>query len=441
MSIMRNVIFYLLSLIFLDWIFIGGTCLAKGDIPRTLTLKQAQEIALKQHPQILSSDLQTQAADQSVEEEQSSYYPQIQGSAVGAVAKRSTSLAATQDIISSPTVVSRASLGVSASQLITDFGRTGSLVDAAQLNRNAKDARSLSVRDRIVFLATRSYFNVLRAQKVFQVAQATLKARQLFLSRITALRDSELKSDLDVSLAQQNVDDANLLLLKTQNDLDDAYADLSEALGFSETISFQLENYHSGSPALPDLETSIKQAISRNPELVELKARVSAARKTYEAEKAAFYPTVKAIGYAGENPARNKQFLPANYAAAGVNLSVPIYTGGKLTASEKKALRQMQAIEKDLKNKENQLLRDVRLAWNNTQTAFKNISVTKEILQNSSKSLELMSELYKVGKNSIVDLTQSQLIQTRAEIAFANATYDYLISFALLKSYSRESIT
>lgn len=413
----------------------------RGEMLRVLSLKQAQEMALKQHPEIMSSDYQTQAADQSIEEEQANYYPQIQGSAVGALAKSTTRLAATQDIISAPTVVSRGSLGVSASQLITDFGRTGYLVDAAQSTRDAKEARSLSTRDRIVFAVTRSYFNVLRAQKIVHVAEATLKSRQIFFEQITELRKSELKSDLDVSLAQQNLDDVTLLILKSQNDLDDAYAELSETLGFSENIHFKLTDDRNMLPMIPDLASSLKKAAAQNPKIQELKLKVLAARKTVDAEQAAFYPTVKAIGYAGGNPSRNKQLLPANYAAAGVNLSVPIYTGGKLTASEKRAMRQMQALEKDLKTKENQLLRDVRLAWNNTQTAYKNIAVTKEFLQNSVKSLELMTDLYKLGKNSIVDLTQAQLNQTRAQITFANATYDYLISLALLKFYVRESVT
>lgn len=424
----------------LCFIFITSTCLAKGDIPRTLTLKQAQEIALRQHPEIMSSDYQTQAAEQAIGEEQSNFYPQVQGSAVGAVAKGASRLTASPDIISAPTVVSRGSLGIAATQLITDFGRTGSLVDAAQLTRNAKEARSLSTRDRIIYYATRSYFNVLRAKKILEVAEATLKARQFFFEEMSELRKTGLKSDIDVSLAQQNLDDAKLLILKSQNDLDDAFTELSEALGYGERVYFQLTDERKSLPGVPDLSISLKKATSQNPDIQELKARVAAARKSYDAEKAAFYPTVKAIGYAGENPTRNKQYLPANYAAGGVNLSVPLYTGGKLTASEKRALNQLQAIEKDLKNKENQVMRDVRLAWNNTQTAYKNITVTKEFLDTSNKSLELMTELYKLGKNSIVDLTQAQLMQTRAAITNANAAYDYLINFALLKSYFRESI-
>src|SRR5262249_49954586 len=122
----------------------------------------------------------------------------------------------------------------------------------------------------------------------------------------------------------------------------------------------------------------------------------------------------------------------SNYAAAGINISIPIFTGGRLTATEKRAAYQAQAIEQDVFDKENQIARDVRLSWNNTQAAYRNIDVSEELRKTSSEALELTQARYDIGKSSIVDLAQTQLAETQAEIASANAVYEYLIQRALL---------
>jgi outer membrane protein len=75
-----------------------------------------------------------------------------------------------------------------------------------------------------------AYYATLRGQSVLKVADETVKARETVLEQISALEKSGLKSGLDVTFAQVNLDQAKLLLLRAQNDLNGAYADLTAAL-------------------------------------------------------------------------------------------------------------------------------------------------------------------------------------------------------------------
>jgi outer membrane protein len=399
--------------------------------PPVLSLEEAQAIALKQHPEILSSDYRTKASKQAVKEARANYFPQANANAVRAFADDGTRLAAIGGI-NNPTVLDRGSYGVGVSQLITDFGRTNHQVDAAKAQVEAQAARSISARDQVLFDVTSAYYNVLRAQKIVQVAEATQKTRHSLLDQIGSLREAKMKSDLDVSIAKQSVSEANLLTLQAQNQLDDAEAQLSQTMGYNTQQHYILKDDAMAVPLSGELEPLLQQAKEQNPELQSLRAQLRAARKQTEAEKAANYPTVSAVGYAGENPIRDHTQLDSNYAAGGVNISIPIFTGGRLTATEKRSEYQAQAIEQDLFDKENQITRDVRLSWNNTQSAYKNISVSEELRKTSDEALELTQARYDIGKNSIVDLAQTQLAKTQAEIASANATYEYLIQRALL---------
>lgn len=399
---------------------------------RTLTLAEAQATALKQHPKLLSSQYRSKASDEAVTEVRSAYFPQAGANAVRAFADDGTRLAASGGI-NNPTVFDRVSYGLNVTQLITDFGRTSHQVDAARAQAEAQAAKTLSAEDQILFDVTSAYYNVLRAQKIVEVAEATQKARSSLTEQISSLHEAKMKSDLDLSIAQQNVSAANLLALQAHNQLDDAEAMLAQAMGDTTTQHYVLQDETSATPLDNMLEPLLGQAKENNPELQALRAQRRAASEQAKAEEAAEYPTVSAVGYAGENPLRDKSQLDSNYAAAGITVSIPLFTGGRLTAAGNRTEYQARALEQDVLDKENQIARDVRLSWNNTQAAYQNISVSEELRKNSGEALELTQARYDIGKSSIVDLAQAQLSETQAEINSANAIYEYLIQKALLQ--------
>jgi outer membrane protein len=85
-----------------------------------------------------------------------------------------------------------------------------------------------------------------------------------------------------------------------------------------------------------------------------------------------------------------------------------------------------------LREAENNVVRDVRLALVAVQTAYKRLSTTRQLLRNATQALELAQARYKVGSSSIVELSDAQLNQTYAAISFANAEYDTQVQAAVL---------
>jgi outer membrane protein len=66
------------------------------------------------------------------------------------------------------------------------------------------------------------------------------------------------------------------------------------------------------------------------------------------------------------------------------------------------------------------------------QSAFQRIGVTRKLLDQSNLALDLAQTRYKLGLSGIVELSQAQLAQTQAEIAYANARYAYQTALAVL---------
>ena len=88
--------------------------------------------------------------------------------------------------------------------------------------------------------ADQAYFAVLKAQAVLTVAQQTVHQRQLVADQISTLAQNKIKSGLDVSFANVDLAQAQLLLIQAQNDLQASFAQLSAALGYSDERTFNL---------------------------------------------------------------------------------------------------------------------------------------------------------------------------------------------------------
>lgn len=433
MMLKKNlVILMILGLLFYSRIVIASDSLEGNGISQKLTLEEACKIALKNHPKLLSAEFGDQAAAENVDDVRSAYLPQVTGDAVRTFDDRGTVIAASGGLTSS-SVIERGSVGLGLSQLITDFGRTSNLIASSRLELESQKEHTNFIRQTVLLNVISAYYDVLRSQSLLQVAEDALKTRSKLFDQVSELRKAKMKSDLDVSIGESAVADANLLLLKARSSVDDAQATLSEALGLSDSKMFELVDHVSITAPSTSIGPWISAALEQNPEIAQLKAEGDALKKNEASARDTKYPTVSAIGLAGGSPYRvDDQSIAHHYEAAGILISIPFFTGGRITAEEKEAEYKALAAQQDLTAKMNELQRDVRIAFDNVQTAYQNIEVTKQLLKSTHESLQLTQTRYQLGRSSIVDLNEAQLADTQAAITEANADYDYLVQRAIL---------
>jgi outer membrane protein len=126
------------------------------------------------------------------------------------------------------------------------------------------------------------------------------------------------------------------------------------------------------------------------------------------AERAARLPSVCGIGNPGPN-AHRRSGVEGNYAAAGVIVQIPAFTGGLLSARQDEALLRANAAQKSLDDTETQVVSAVHSAWLDANTALKNITVAESIAASSDQALVLAEAQYRAGVTSIIELSQAQL--------------------------------
>jgi outer membrane protein len=368
-------------------------------------------------------------------EARSAYYPAVDGEITGSAANIGGRVGA--GYLNDASLFDRFGDGVEINQLISDFGRTSSLVAQSKSQAKAAEQNYQATRYDVLLRVNQAYFSVLRSQAVVKVAQETVSARQLLADQVGQLAQNKLRSQLEVSFADVTVSKAKLLLLRSQNMVQAAFAELTRALGGQQAASYQLAEEPMPPSPESNVEALVQQAIQNRPELAGVRLSRDAARQFEDAERDLKRPTASFVAVAGYMPyidqINRPRVIPNEYAGAAVNLEIPIFNGHLFTARREEAHYRSVESDQRVRDLEQSVTRDVRIAWANAQTAYQGLAVTAEFLREATMALDLAHGRFDLGLSSIVELTDSQLNLTEAEIENLNAKYDYQSEYAALQ--------
>jgi outer membrane protein len=162
-----------------------------------------------------------------------------------------------------------------------------------------------------------------------------------------------------------------------------------------------------------------------------LQDQLESAQKFGRAEHDLWRPTVSALGVVGEAPVRDSH-IPNWYGAVGLNINIPVFNGFLYNARAKAANLQTDADRQKLTDLRDNIARDVRISWQDTNRAYERLSVTRQLREQASLALDLAQARYNLGLSSIVEFSQAELQETEADMADTEAKYQYRLSQILL---------
>jgi len=414
------------------WIFAVAALTAMAiSAQDRLTLREAEEIALKNNPQVETARLSAEAAGYGPALARSPLRPQVAAGLHSLASQDSARL--TGGGFTNPLLISRVGFGIGLNQLLTDFGRTRLLEQSAISRAKAESAYAIGVRAFTILSVRQAFFAALRAQAVLRVAEETVKARTLVVEQIRALADAKLRSGLDLSFVEVGLSEAMLVLASVQNERDAAFADLANAMGLGTPREFELI-YQTPMPDGLELSTELlAEATGNRPDLSARKLEAAAAEQLAQAEQKLDRPMVSATGAAGYSPLHNKQLARDEYIAGGLSITLPILSGGAFKARQAEALVRFRAAESRVRELENRISRDISVAQLNMRTAKQRIDLTRQLQRQAVQALDLAQARYDLGLSSIVELSQAQLTKLQAEIQGAAAAFDYQLQHSLLE--------
>ncbi len=397
----------------------------------TLTLDQALETARANHPQLRVARGQTEVASARVAEARAPLLPQVNGTASY---QRST-MNYVQRPGASPKQVSAGqssssldtggyyNFGITANQLIYDFGQTTKKWDASKATLQAQKDTELNQALQVAFSVRTAFNNGLAARALVKVAEETLRNQDAHLVQIQGFVKAGTRPEIDLAQARTDQANARVQLISAQNNYKVALAQLNQAMGLDATPDYELAD-EQAAPVPGEEQTTdalLPEALQARPDVLALHKQIEAQELTIRATQGAYAPSLGvSTGLTDEGSELDN--LTWNWSAA-LTLTWNFFGGGQTTAQVREARANASVLRAQL----DVLRQQVRLSVEEARLAVlasrASLEATKEAALNARERLRLAEGRYQAGVGNVIELGDAQVALTSAAAQEVQAQY------------------
>ncbi|MEO8875175.1 MAG: TolC family protein [Polyangiaceae bacterium] len=403
---------------------------AAAPATQALSLADAERAALAQQPQIIAAHAQTNAADARAREARSPLLPQVLGTAE--YLRETGNFAPRPGAVPGATAATSSSLtnsfnywafGVTANQLIYDFGQTWGRYKSAEATTEAQRAAEKALRLQILFAVRHAYYNAWAQKALVGVAKETLDDQERHLVQIRGFVLAGTNPEIDLAQGKTVVANAQVALINAQNNYAVAKAQLNQAAGLFTQTQYDVGNEEPAPLTDEDagLEALVRSAVAARPELAQVEKQREAQEKTLRAAKGAYGPSLSATAGINENGVALDGLVP-NW-DVGILLSWPIFQGGLTKATVDEQSATLQYVESQKNVELLQIRLDVETARLAVRAAKSSIGAANEALTNGREQLRLADARYATGVGSIIELNDAQVAYANAEAQVVQARF------------------
>ena len=418
---------------------------AAADAPAggpVLTLAQAVDKALGSQPNLRVARANTDAAQGRVEQARAGALPQVTVNGLyqrttGNFAPRPGATTVTQTPPWSSTSYDFFNFGITANQLIYDFGQTPGRRRAAEANREATRASEQLTELQVVANVHRSYYETLAQQELVKVARDSVANQEKHLTQVQGLVTAGIRPDIDLARVRTDLANARVVLINAENGVALARAQLDQAMGLPGTTSAPGGGYSLvDEPSLPiagedgAADALVRSALGSRPELVSLGRARQAQEASIRGLHGGYAPALGATAGATEAGTGLDRLVP-NW-MVGATLTWPILQGG-LTRGQ---LHEANAVLASLDAQEQALRLQVRVDVEQAQLAVRAAQASgtaaAEALASAREQLRLAEGRYSAGLGNVIELGDAQLASTNAAAQAVAARYNLATARAQL---------
>jgi len=288
----------------------------------------------------------------------------------------------------------------------------------------------------LILRAADAYFNVLAAQDSLTTAEATKRAFAQQLRQTQQRFDVGLSAITDVHEAQAAYDSAVAAEIAAQSQLDTSRENLREIIGRDPVALALLKD---DMPLLPpepaDITQWVEQAQKQNLSLLAAEAAARAAQEELNRRQAGHYPTLDLVASHAYSDTMDAPTFGSESTdnRIGVQLKVPLYSGGLTTAQTREARALYTQAQEALEQQRRATVRETRSAYLGVTTGISQVKARKQALASAQTALEATQAGFEVGTRTIVDVLNSQRVRYTAQSDYLRTRYDYLLATLRLK--------
>jgi len=302
-------------------------------------------------------------------------------------------------------------------------------LDQAEEQIRQADANLEVAQQDLILRVSQAYFGVLSAKDSLTFAQSEKKAISRQLEQAQERFDVGLVAITDVHEAQARFDQSRANEISAENEVDNALEALREIVAEAD---FGLDGLKEGVPLVApepaDIAEWSQTALQHNPRIQAARLASNIARQEIDAKHAGHYPSVDLVGTLSRSRVENDFGNDVDLGAIGVQLTVPIYSGGGVNSSTRQARYQYEAAQETLEAERRAVGRQVRDAYRGIQTSISRVKALKATERSAQSALEATEAGFEAGTRTLVDVLNSQRDLYRAKRDYAQSRYDYVLN-------------
>lgn len=302
--------------------------------------------------------------------------------------------------------------------------------------RRAEAELAVARHDLIVRVAE-AYFQTLAARDARNLAIAERQATARQLEVAVGRREVGLAAITDVHDARARHEIARAQEIDAENDLADKEEALRELTGTRmEMLSPLGPSMPLVTPDPPDIEKWVETAQAQSFAIVVRREAAEIANEEIRRQRAGHYPTLDVVGDHAREDTDGSITGPgfrADTSTVGVQLTVPLYQGGIVSARTSEAAYRYTAARAELEGQQRATERATRTAYQGAASGAARVTALVQAVTAAGRAFEAKRQGFDAGINSNLDVLDAARDLFRARRDLAAARYDYVQNTLRLK--------
>jgi outer membrane protein len=426
------------------FLLVVGCCAVATQVRATdsdqhvLTLDEALRLARANHPQLHAARAQTEASTARVAEAKAPLLPQVNGNASyqqGTYNQAPTPGVSQSGFSSSSTSGdTRAyySTGITANELIYDFGQTTGKWKAAKATLQSQEENERNFAVQVAFNLRSAYFTAAAARALVKVAEDTLRNQEAHLKQTQGFVEAGTHPEIDLAQARTDYANAKVQLINAQVAYDTDKALLNQAMGVERETDYEVADPPADPVAGEDTGTDaiLPVALKARPDLLSLARQIESQELTTKSIKGSYAPSL-GLSAGLTDQGYELDTLVWNWTAK-LSLNWQIFGGGITDAQMREARATTANLRAQYDLQRQQVRADVEQARLGVRAAKATIDATHEAAANARVRLGLAEGRYKAGIGNMIELGDSQVALTAASAQEIQALFNLATARARL---------
>lgn len=316
-------------------------------------------------------------------------------------------------------------LSLSGSLPIYTGGKNQASIKSSEIGVDTARLATERGQENLKFSVIKAYYDALEAKKTIEVDQESVDNYQAHLTNVQQLYSAGSKAKIDVLRSSVELSNARQTLIKAQNSYEVKLANLRNYLNMDRdepltlTTDFFFERFDT------PMSEAIAYAYGNRKDLQADAYVVEQRELDIKAAKAGFLPTVSLSVGAGQENAFGSSSSSSNNVSAGLGVSWNIFDSGVTKAKVDEAKIARDVARLNLQKDQETADLTLRTAYYNMREAEKRLDSTGDAVGQAEEDYYIAKEKYRAGEGLMLDIIDTQLALSTAQLNHISAQYDY----------------